>query len=413
MRETEQPPRIGAPAVVIGLDCITGLQTARILARHGVAVIALATDLRHFACRTRVCRRIIEADTGSVELVDALTGVGPLLEAKAVIYPCTDLSVLLVSRHRNLLAPWYHVVLPDQAVVEMLMHKTSFAEYAEREGLPVPRSRVVRNRDDAEEAATALTFPCVLKPSVKSASWMRHADAKAYKVSDPRAFLVLYEAAARWIDELLIQEWIDGRKGSLFTCNCYFDRDFEPLVSFMTRKVRQWPPAIGEGSLGEEARNDEVLRETVRVFRSARFRGLGYIEMKHDARTNRYLITEPNIGRPTGRSATAEAGGVELLYTMYCDAVGLPLPTNIHQEYRGTKWIYARRDVLAALHDWRKGDLTLGGWARSLRGPKVEAVFSRPDPLPFCFDLADAALKAARLGVEFVRRRGRSGPDLP
>ena len=70
-----------------------------------------------------------------------------------------------------------------------------------------------------------------------------------------------------------------------------------------------------------QSRDDVVLRETVRLFKSVNYRGLGYVELKRDERSGEYYIMEPNIGRPTGRSAIAEAGGVELLYTMYCDAL--------------------------------------------------------------------------------------------
>ena len=64
--------RDGPAAVVIGLDCATGLQTARILARHGVPVIGIAADRRHPCCRTRVCREIVVVDTAGPEVVEAL-----------------------------------------------------------------------------------------------------------------------------------------------------------------------------------------------------------------------------------------------------------------------------------------------------------------------------------------------------
>jgi D-aspartate ligase len=60
------------PAVVAALDCITGLQTARILAARGVPVIGVAADRRHFCARTRVVRRVIEAPTAGEGLVGAL-----------------------------------------------------------------------------------------------------------------------------------------------------------------------------------------------------------------------------------------------------------------------------------------------------------------------------------------------------
>jgi D-aspartate ligase len=96
-RQEAAPPY----AIVIGLDCITGLQTARILARRGVPVIAIAKDRTHYCCRTNVCQKILVADTSSDEFISMLESLGPGLRQKAVLFPCTDMSVLLISRHRG------------------------------------------------------------------------------------------------------------------------------------------------------------------------------------------------------------------------------------------------------------------------------------------------------------------------
>ena len=100
------------------------------------------------------------------------------------------------------------------------------------------------------------------------------------------------------------------------------------------------------------------------------------MEMKRDQRTGKHYIIEPNIGRPTGRSAIAEAGGVELLYTKYCDLVNLPLPTNREQKYEGVKWIYFMHDIQSSFYYWRRGELTIRDWWQSIRGSKNDAVFS-------------------------------------
>ena len=129
----------------------------------------------------------------------------------------------------------------------------------------------------------------------------------------------------------------------------------------------------------------------MRLFRSVNYRGLGYLEMKRDRRTGEYFIIEPNIGRPTGRSAIAEASGVELLYTMYCDALGWPLPAARQQKYEGVKWIHLRKDLQSSFRYWWRGELTLRQWWRSLRGKKVFALGSWNDPAPFCSDWIYAA----------------------
>ena len=387
----ELTPNSRPSAVVLGLDCVTGLQTARILARRGAPVIGIAKDRRHFCCRTRVCEEILTADTDSEDFLRVLDDLGRRLPERAVLFPCTDLTVLNVSRHRARLERAFHVVLPDPDVVDTLIDKAAFHSLAEERGWPVPRSVVLRSRADAERAASTLEFPCAVKPALKTATWNRDEATKAFTAVDGDHLLSLFDRIAVQGHTLLAQEWIPGSHEGQVTCNCYFDSLSRPVVTFVTRKLRQWPPEFGVGCLSEEYRDEVVLETTTRLFESVGFRGLGYLEMKRDERTGNSLIVEANIGRPTGRSATAEAAGVELLYAMYCDAVGLPLPAGLTQPYAGTKWIYFVSDIRAAHHQWRRKELTIREWWRSLQGPKVDAVFSAADPLPFVYDLRRGA----------------------
>jgi predicted ATP-grasp superfamily ATP-dependent carboligase len=374
-------------AFIIGLDCITGLQSARILARHGIPVIGVAKDPTHFSCRTRVVEKILQANTASEEFIELLEKMGPTLEHKAVLFPCTDMSVLTLSRNRQRLEKWYQIALPRLEVVEMLMDKVSFYTYAEKEGLAIPRTFFLRSRSDAESAADGLAYPCIMKPPMKTPTWEKNTKAKVYKVASRQEFLDLYDQCSGWADLLMVQEWIEGNDADLYSCNCYFNADSEPLVTFIARKIRQWPIETGTSCLGEECRNDAVLEESLRLFRSVNYHGLGYVEMKRDQRTGKHYIIEPNIGRPTGRSAIAETGDVELLYTKYCDLLSLPLPANRTQKYQGVKWMYLRHDIQSALYYWWRGKLTLREWWKSIRGRKMDAVFDWNDQAPFWYDL--------------------------
>jgi len=380
-----------------------GIQAARILARRNVPVIAIAEDPKHPFCRTGVCEEILFANTGSEEFIGTLQTLGPMLSQKAVLFPCEDKNVSLVSRYRQRLEEWYHVVLPEEEVVEMMMDKVRFYSYAQEKGFPIPRTLYLKSRADVEQAARRLAFPCILKPPITSQGWWRHTMVKAFRVSNEEELLVTYDHCKTWVDTLIVQEWIEGSDANLYSCNCYFGADSEPIVSFTSRKLRQWPPETGQSCLGQECRDDVVWSETLRLFRSVRHRGLGYLEMKRDERSGKYFIVEPNIGRPTGRSAIAEAGGVELLFTMYCDSVGWPLPPNLEQKHDGVKWLYLRRDLQSALYHWLQGDLTLKEWWRSWRGRKRYALFSWSDPAPFLTDL----VTAMRVALSQPERRKR------
>jgi predicted ATP-grasp superfamily ATP-dependent carboligase len=379
------------PAVVVALDCITGLQTARILAARGVPVIGLAADRRHFCARTRVVERTIEGPTSGDGLVVALERLGPELgdparRGPAVLVPCSDGAVLAISAGRERLAPWYRFVLPAHDVVERLMDKIRFTEHAQANGLAIPPTRILRNRAEAEAAAAELAYPAVVKPGLKTDRWQAATRAKVFRVEDAAELLATYDRCSAWADVLIAQEWIDGSEADLYSSNVYFDRASQPQVTFIARKIRQWPVTTGTSCLGQEVRNDAVLDESIRLFGSVAYQGLGYLEMKRDARSGRHFIIEPNIGRPTGRSSIAERGGVELIMTAYRDALGQPLPAERPQHYRAVKWIYWRHDLQASLVAFRRGELSPRGWWRSVRGPKIEAVGSWRDPLPFLVD---------------------------
>lgn len=375
-------------AIIVGLDTMQGLQAARILAKRGVPVVAIASDPDHYACKTNVCERIIIADTRGEEVIEVLERMAGDFDCQPVVIPCDDAQVGVVSRHRARLEIAYRVPLPSRDVIELMLDKVAFYSYAQQAGLPIPRTAFVHSREDADRAAADLSFPVAIKPPSKAGRWAKHTTMKAFKLRDAEELLSFYDDHRDWSDVFIVQEWVEGSDGELYSCNCYFDATSTPLVTFVARKIRQWPPRVGDSSLGVEVRNDLVADVAVKLFSGVGYHGLGYLEMKRDERSGEFLIMEPNVGRPTGRSAIAEAGGVELLYTLYCDTVGLPLPSGRKQAFIGVKWINLRKDTQSALWSWRRGELTLREWWKSWRGPKAYAVWSLRDPRPFFSDLA-------------------------
>ena len=210
-------------AVIIGLDSLQGLQTARILARRQVPVIGIAKNFKYHSCKTRVCQDILFTNTDNEELVKLLQTLGPQLNQKAVLFPCQDRNVRVISRHRREIEEWFHIVLPPPDVVDMLIDKVSFYTFAQEQGLPIPPTFFLHSKQDAKKAAQELRFPCLLKPPFRPQSWTQHTKVKAIKAHTPEELLAIYDHYHAWIDTLIVQEWIEGADSNHFTCNCYFD----------------------------------------------------------------------------------------------------------------------------------------------------------------------------------------------
>jgi predicted ATP-grasp superfamily ATP-dependent carboligase len=384
------------PAIVVGLDSLQGIQCARILDGHGIPVVAIAEDRSHPNCRTNVCRDLLIAPTGTPELVDTLLELGADLDERAALFPCQDKSVRVISRHREQLEPFFAYALPPPEVVETFLDKVRFLEHAEAHGVRVPPAVVIRSRSDAERAARELAFPCLLKPSYRTTAWDSHTKRKVFMLANGEELLQAYETCRTWSEAFIAQRWVRGDDSNLYSCNCYFDHNGKPLATFVARKLRQWPVDAGSSCFGEEVRDDPTLAGTLEFFGTVPYHGLAYLELKKDDESGDYYVIEPNVGRPTGRSAIAEAGGVQLLYTMYCDVLQLPLPPieERTQRYAGTKWVDLRHDVQSGFTYWRSDRLGFGEWLRSYRGSRAHALFDWRDPAPFLADLWLAAKEA-------------------
>ena len=381
------------PAIIVGLDSSQGLQTARILAGYHIPVIGISRSENHFCNSTNVCERILIANTKTEALIDLLTEIGPSFSRKPVLYPCTDISVLLISRHRQILNPYFHIVLPDPELVELLLDKPNFYSFAEQNGFPIPRTFILKNREDALAAAQNLNFPAILKPAKKTQTWEQHVKVKVDKVFSKAEFIEKYDQYVQWSEIMIGQESIEGKETNLYACNVYYSKSHERLGAVVSRKLRQFPLETGNGCLREEVQNRTVLEETTRLFDHVRYAGLGYLEFKKDDQTGEFFIIEPNIGRPTGGSAIAEGCGIELLYAMYCDATEIPMRANLKQTRFGTKWLYILEDIQSAFKCWRSGNLSLFEWLTSWRGFKIYAIFSWKDPAPFLMQFQDLKKK--------------------
>ena len=371
-------------AIVTNLESFVGLQTARLLRSRGVPVVALTERPGAPLTRTRAVKAVLDAGPGGVNTVQVLQGVAGYFRERPIVLPCSDSAVALVSSARTSLD--YHVALPPHDVIETLTDKYRFLTHVSGIGVPVSHFRLLRNRVDALAVGSELDFPVVMKPTRKNLIWEQRSGRKAVRVQGQAELLRVWDSVNPDFP-VLAQEWIAGGDDQLYSCNAYFGADGEPLATFVAKKIRQWPPQVGVTSLGRECRNDEVLETALRVFQSVPYCGLAYLEMKWDQRTGRHLAIEANVGRPTGRSAIAETGGVELIHTAYCDAVGLPLPRSRVQRYGDAGWVYLSRDIASAWQYHRNGELTLGEWRNSVRGIRTDAVFSWDDPVPFVLDL--------------------------
>ncbi|MCE9616610.1 MAG: hypothetical protein K8T26_20230 [Lentisphaerae bacterium] len=379
------------PAVVVGLDCTVGLQIGRLLHAHGVSVVGLAADPTLFYCRTRCVRRVIQADSDDASTVDALIRLARTLDEPAVLCPATNEAVHAISRARDQLEPFYRMALPPLETIDLLSDKALVEACARRAGLRIPQTRILRQRAEAEQAARDFPLPGIIKPSVKTPAWMRALGAKALQIPDADALLKAYDRMAGRAPSIVLQQWIPGPDSAIYQYHTYQDRAGRVLVELVARKLRQWPPETGVASVMMQCDEPHVREAGLRLLSEIGGSGLSSSEFKRHATTGEFYYIETNVGRPALNMPVAEASGVPLHYTMYCDCAGLPLPPNRTVQRPGAKWISWRREWHAAMAYRRRGQLSWRDWRQSIQGCRRDAEFSVRDPGPLVFCLLQMA----------------------
>ena len=353
-----------APAVVIGLDCITGLQTARILAARQVPVVALAGNLRHFACRTNVCERILQSDLASERLIERLersagarSRVGAATAGRAV--PCTDASVLLLSRPGPL-HPWIRDARRARRR-RAADDKTRFYDTPAHES-PDPEPFLLGSRRDAKGAVRDLRF-CGDQAAGEDGG-MGGADiGQGVQVADADELLGSTGGALGGdADRAGVIAW----RRLPVLLQLLLRRESRPLGA-SSQKAAAVAALHRNSCLGEECRNARSWHRPYAVRR----RGVSRARVRRDEVGSAHAASrrhEPNVGRPTGRSRSPREAASSCCTRLYCDSPACPCPSSASSvsRHQGLEWerpavvvLYARRGERVA----RLGSI--------LRGPKT------------------------------------------
>jgi D-aspartate ligase len=203
---------------------------------------------------------------------------------------------------------------------------------------------------------------------------------------------------------LMLQEFIPKSTPSIWMFNGYFDEGSDCLFGLSGFKVRQYPPATGQTSLGICAENQAVETLTTDLAKKTGYRGPIDIGFRYDKRDGQYKLLDVNtrIGA-TFRLFVAE-NGLDVARATYLDLTGQkPIKGDA---IPGRKWIAENYDLLSCVSAPAASRPRVPEWVSSLRGIDEAAWFARDDPLPF-------AMLWWRFGIEGARSvLGRRFPKL-
>ena len=379
---------IDTPAVVLGAG-LNGLGVARSLAREHVPVWLLDCDERRPEMHTRAAKALKIGALHGETLVEELVrlGNGQFSRLRPILFLTQEESVRTVSHDRDRLSALYRFSLPTIKLVDTLQHKQGFQRLAEQLDSAIPPLVHIRALEDMPALET-LRYPVVIKPGERHAEYGKYFK-KAYRVESVAEGTELIRRILPVMADIVVQEWTEGPDSNIYFCLQYLNKQGQVTASFTGRKIRSWPPQVGgtASCMPATEAHAELSGVTARFFQKAGVIGMAGMEYKRDARTGKFLMVEPTIGRTDYQAEVAALNGVNLPYAAYCAELDRPGPAS-EPVTRSLAWLVRSEDDQSAAAQHQRPGQGFDG----VDGVR-DALWRWNDPAPFRFQ-----------GVQRVRR---------
>ena len=375
---TDQSRGLVTPAIVIGL-CKHGLYLTRNFARHGIPVIAIASDLSAPSARTRYGHKILCEDVNSLPLIATLNSLKQHLPLGTPVFPTNDKMVDTLLAHYALLSPHFRLPFPDGDLVTRLKDKTVLDQLATQAGLPVPQRYSIHGTEDLSKHQMAIQFPVAVKPTLPMSSF------KSLRCDTFSALQAQVAASAALSEPLIIQEWIEGDDRAIMFGAYYIGQNGVCLAEYAGRKLMSYPPLTGHAAATESSDIGYRLAEGIKFLQGQGYWGLCSIEYK-GLSPERAKFIEVTVGRCDWWIMCCGINGVDIPMAAYNDLVEAHIPFSNTQLSKFV-WHDIDHSLPVLIENVVRGRWSLRETVKFLARPKKDAVFDLCDIRPFLHSL--------------------------
>ena len=323
-----------------------------------------------------------------------------LFSCPPVLFPTNDHWAMAISKYKSKLGKFCFPCVADWEVVRLILNKDKFTSWAFQKGYPVPRTypveEIIRNK--------YIEFPIVAKP-ISRRFLGSNKNAYELAVQLDKIRMILIRDKASFVDfihlnqdllpYIFFQEYVPGMAHDMYTVGIYANKKHQVLGIFTGKKVRGFPPDIGDCIIGQVEKLPPALINIVKdMVKDIKYTGIAEFEFKKNCKTSEYKLIEVNPRSWSWIGITPYCG-VNLPLIAYYDLTGIK---NVkYQECKletgEVKYVKILQDFLNCLFGYKKigfpkYHLSFRQWLKSLKAKKIVlAEFALDDPIPGLYAL--------------------------
>lgn len=248
------------------------------------------------------------ADAHDPDVLTATLQGAPFAELTApkIVLATSDSLVDVLVGMRDRLDDTFVVPYVGQGPLALATRKHSFAEVAERAGVTIPATTVIRMGDPAYASTVPSSgYPLILKATAPRAwnavTFQGHA--KVHEVASEAELRDLLERihGAGYRDELVLQDRIPGDDTGMRILTCYCDRDSQVRFASYGRTLieEHSPGLLGVPAAILTGRDRRIVDEAARLLAELEWVGYANFDLKYDPRDGqtKFFELNPRLGR--------------------------------------------------------------------------------------------------------------------
>jgi protein-tyrosine-phosphatase/predicted ATP-grasp superfamily ATP-dependent carboligase len=277
--------------LVLGTDTRAFLATIRSLGRSGLEVHVAWCPPDAPALQSRYVKQVHRVPLYCEDTSDWIESFQNLLRRQQfdLVLPIIDTAILPLQLHRSEFEPLARFCLLPDDTYRLCSDKVETYKLAAREGIPLPRHRVVRNVGEALECAKEFGYPLVLKPRKSVMNQNPNVRQMVRKAPTELELCELAKQMTRNQEVLAVENFIGSGVGVEVLC-----KDGQILTAFQHERIHE--PMMGGGSSYRKSvpLHDGMYAATTRLMKALRYSGVAMVEYKQNSSTGEWILIEIN-----------------------------------------------------------------------------------------------------------------------
>jgi protein-tyrosine-phosphatase/predicted ATP-grasp superfamily ATP-dependent carboligase len=382
------------------------LTVARSLAGRGIPVDVAthsAWDPVRFSRAVRTVHKMPDFFAAPEHFLDSLLSLLASNKYELVV-PASDTALAAFRRFYEPLSERVILGCPPPAVLDRVLLKDETLQIARQCGVPVPPTCTLEQARALGEKD--LPFPLIAKPSSKYSE----GSFKTRRLESYRQLIESFDDGDGAPSEILVQAYCPGEGVGIET----LFHQGRPLVLFQHRRIQEFPYAGGVSVVAvSEPVDRELAQFAERLLAALEWEGPAMVEFRQDRAAGTAALMEVN-GRLWGSLPLSWLAGVDFPYYCWQLARGeTPAPPGEYRAGLRARWAAGDLQRVAEIFERSRGDASFrrirwrecGKFFSAFVAGTSDMVWSRRDPLPAVFELAQASLALAKSGLKGIARR--------